>query len=137
MTSRSSLPLSFEPSTRSFRCRSKKLSMQIVPYMPVHPSQLQSVAVSSVNTSDNQMEEETKSEEKLSPVPVPRTPVHSDDHLFKRPFTPPAYTVEEPCDTPIERPQRMKRSFSTSSASIDRGDLFLGVIPNQSDRIVI
>ena len=91
---------------------SKRLSMQIVPYMPVHPGQLQSTTVNSVNQTDNQMEEEAKAEDKLSPVPVPRTSVHSDDNLFKRPFTPPAYTVEEPCDFPSQRPHRMKRSLN-------------------------
>jgi hypothetical protein len=58
--------------------------MQIVPYMPIHPSQLG----------------------KDSPVIDDKT---EDESLFKIPSIPTPYTVEEPCDSAIKRPPTMKR----------------------------
>lgn len=64
--------------------------MQIVPYMPIHPAQL---------TSKN----EEKSQEDQTKIKK------NDDHLFKKPFLPTPYTVEEPPDNTIKRTLRMKR----------------------------
>jgi hypothetical protein len=72
--------------------------MQIVPYMPIHPAQL--------NTNDK---EEDKSKIS-SPVIIKEIKKkENDDHLFKRPFVPTSYTVEEPCDNTIKPTPRMKR----------------------------
>ena len=74
--------------------------MQIVPYMPVHPAQL--------NTHDDKKEKQKKE----SPPPTPVNPPikkENDDHLFKRPFAPLPYTVEEPPENTNKRPARMKR----------------------------
>ena len=69
--------------------------MQIVPYMPIHPSQLNK----DKPTTDNK----TKAED------VDESSVTSGEHLFKIPSVPTAYTVEEPCDSTIKRPPAMKR----------------------------
>lgn len=76
----------------------RKLFMQIVPYMPVHPAQL-----------NNSNEKEKKKKKIPSPIPVNQIKKENDDYLFKRPLTPPLYTVEEPPDNTTKRPARMKR----------------------------
>jgi hypothetical protein len=73
----------------------KKLSMQIVPYMPIHPAQLNNDNTTTTD-DENQVSNDT------------------DDHLFKIPSIPTPYTVEEPCDSAIKRGSTMKRSFSQS-----------------------
>ncbi len=72
--------------------------MQIVPYMPVHPAQL--------NSHDEKNEKQKK-----IPSSTPVNPIkkENDDHLFKRPLTPTPYTVEEPPENTSKRPARMKR----------------------------
>lgn len=65
--------------------------MQLVPYMPIHPSQL-------ANESPKKNDE---CENSTSPV--------VDDHLFKRPELPTPYTVEEPCEGVAKRASTMKR----------------------------
>ena len=102
--------------------------MQIVPYMPIHPAQL-NVPPVVVPVEDNH-------ENTSSPVLRPQTESKSDDLLFKRPFLPVLYTVEEPSDASVKRPSRMKRSV----ADCDTNGLkafFSEVIPNHYDRIVI
>jgi len=68
--------------------------MQIVPYMPIHPAQL---------NSNNPIidEKEQKDQGKIKK--------ENDDYLFKKPFLPVPYTVEEPCENILKRPPRMKR----------------------------
>ncbi len=71
--------------------------MQIVPYMPIHPAQLNN----SNNNHETAEEKEQKDEKKRKK--------ESDDHLFKRPFPPTPYIVEEPCENTSKRTLRMKR----------------------------
>jgi hypothetical protein len=77
--------------------------MQIVPYMPIHPAQLN-------NNNVTVEEKEQKNENKISsPVKINERKDENDDHLFKRPFLPTPYTVEEPCENTNKRTLRMKR----------------------------
>ncbi len=72
--------------------------------MPVHPAQL--------NTHDDKKEEQKKiSPPAPTPTPTQVNPIkkENDDHLFKRPFIPLPYTVEEPPENTNKRPARMKR----------------------------
>jgi hypothetical protein len=69
--------------------------MQIVPYMPIHPSQL--------NKDKPTADDKAKDED------VDESSVTSGKDLFKIPSVPTAYTVEEPCDSTIKRPSAMKR----------------------------
>lgn len=88
---------------RLYNLERKKFSLQLVPYMPVHPAQLKS---------------NKQSDEQKSSSPIASTlPNQTDDHLFKKPFLPTPYTVEEPCDTSHKRTSRMKRSYSQSIRS--------------------
>lgn len=66
--------------------------MQIVPYMPIHPAQLKS--------TNDEKEQENHTETKKT---------HDGNHLFKKPFLPTPYTVEEPSENTIKRALRMKR----------------------------
>ncbi|UJR30886.1 hypothetical protein I4U23_018397 [Adineta vaga] len=87
----------------------RRFSMQIVPYMPIHPTQLNNTSV--VMKSEEQKDEK----ETLKPIETIEIKTKkNDDHLFKKPFLPLPYTVEEPCDTTNRRPLRMKRSYSQS-----------------------
>ena len=66
--------------------------MQIVPYIPIHPAQLNNDNPTTTNTDDeNQASND------------------GDDHQFKIPSIPTPYTVEEPCDSAIKRGSTMKR----------------------------
>ena len=73
--------------------------MQIVPYMPIHPAQLNSDNV----TGDEEVAEGA------SPILSDDITNDNDDHLFKMPSAPTPYTVEEPCDGNIKRAAPMKR----------------------------
>ena len=70
----------------------KKLSLQLVPYIPVHPAQLKS----NIKTSDEKKSLSTR-------------PNQADDHVFKKPSPPTPYIVEEPSDINHKRSLRMKR----------------------------
>ncbi len=72
-------------------CR-KKLAMQIVPYIPIHPAQLNNDNISTTTITE---EDELKND--------------NDDYIFKIPSVPTPYTVEEPCDNTIKRSSTMKR----------------------------
>ncbi len=65
--------------------------MQIVPYMPIHPAQLNNDNPTKTTDYENQASND------------------SDDYLFKIPSVPTPYTVEEPCDSAIKRGSTMKR----------------------------
>ena len=78
--------------------------MQIVPYMPVHPAQLNTDSKSTKTTTDEV--EDSKEKETIS------DDLKNDqaDHFFKIPSVPNTpYTVEEPCDSAINRGPAMKR----------------------------
>ncbi|CAF0851646.1 unnamed protein product [Adineta ricciae] len=80
----------------------KRFSMQIVPYMPIHPAQLST-------TDETVKKEEKKKEPEISKMIPPKA---SDDHVFKKPLLPLPYTVEEPFENTSKRTLRMKRSYS-------------------------
>jgi len=75
--------------------------MQIVPYMPIHPTQL--------NNNNNHSTLDEKEQENQNKIPPPIKVKENDDHLFKKPFAPTPYTVEEPCENTIKRTPTMKR----------------------------
>jgi len=80
----------------------KKVAMQIVPYMPIHPAQL--------NKDSPKKDDKKTDDEKEEDI--------KDENLFKIPSipsTPTPYTVEEPCDNVTKRPPTMKRSYSQSN----------------------
>ncbi|CAF1404047.1 unnamed protein product [Rotaria sordida] len=91
-----------------FEC--KKLSMQIVPYMPIYPVQF--------NNNNPMMDEKEQEQENQnqnsSPIIVKETKKEDDDLLFKRPFPSTPYTVEEPLENSTKRTSKMKRSYSQS-----------------------
>jgi len=95
--------------------------MQIVPYMPIHPAQL--------NSNNNNIpiidEKEQKNQGEIKK--------ENDDHLFKKPFLPVPYTVEEPSEYILKRPQRMKRFDYKNKFSYKNQSFFfiIGVIRNQ------
>jgi hypothetical protein len=95
---------------------SKKLFMQIVPYMPIHPAQLHTTPVA-VTIEDHH-------DDTASPVLCPETESNNDDHLFKRPLPPVTYTVEEPCDTSVKRTSPMKRFVDETITTGIQGLLF-------------
>jgi hypothetical protein len=102
----------------------RKLTMQIVPFMPIHPAQLTNENVTT--------EDKTKNEEEI----IENQPVVSDEfqnennkHLFKIPSVPTPYTVEEPGDSSIKRGSTMKRSYSQS----DQYNTSLSVTELKSD----
>ena len=83
----------------------KKLSMQIVPYMPIHPTQLKTN-----NTTEDEKKKELSENDKTSSVTTNRIQTKIDDHIFKVPPVPTPYTVEEPlCDSTSKRSSTMKR----------------------------
>ncbi|CAF1031485.1 unnamed protein product [Rotaria sordida] len=88
----------------------KKLSMQIVPYMPIYPVQF--------NNNNPMMDEKEQEQENQnqnsSPIIVKETKKEDDDLLFKRPFPSTPYTVEEPLENSTKRTSKMKRSYSQS-----------------------
>lgn len=73
----------------------RRLAMQIVPYIPVHPAQLTTDSISIGKSTTDEEEEKTQDT--------------NDDHLFKIPSVPTPYTVEEPSDNTIHRGSTMKR----------------------------
>lgn len=81
--------------------------MQLVPYMPIHPAQLNSENV----TSDDKSKEDEDDEliENPSLVISEEVKNDNDDYQFKIPSIPTPYTVEEPCDNTRKRPSAMKR----------------------------
>lgn len=90
----------------SFDYSSKKLAMQIVPYMPIHPAQLN---IPIEKEEDIELDEEKHLD---SPAPIlanPKPDYDDDDDLFKKPFAPTPYIVEEPPDSFVKRSTRMKR----------------------------
>ncbi|CAF3489317.1 unnamed protein product [Rotaria sp. Silwood1] len=96
----------------------KKLSMQIVPYMPIYSLQ----ANNNNNNNNPSMDEKEQEQENQNqnqnqnPSPIIVKPVkkEDDDLLFKRPFPPTPYTVEEPPENTTKRTSKMKRSYSQS-----------------------
>jgi hypothetical protein len=72
--------------------------MQIVPYMPIHPAQLNN------NNNNNNSTIDEKKQENQNKIKK-----ENDDYLFKKPFIPTPYTVEEPCENLMKRTPRMKR----------------------------
>ncbi|CAF2372205.1 unnamed protein product [Rotaria sp. Silwood2] len=90
--------------------------MQIVPYMPIHPTQL-----NNDNTTTDEKTKE-KEEDKLVDDKISFSAIsdeikyENNDHLFKIPSIPTPYTVEEPpCDNVTKRSSTMKRSYSQSN----------------------
>ena len=79
--------------------------MQLVPYMPIHPAQLNKEALVTPELRSNDEEDEliqiANSSAALSDV--------DRDHVFKTPTIPTPYTVEEPNDSPTKRCPTMKR----------------------------
>ena len=79
--------------------------MQLVPYMPIHPAQLnKDVLVTPElpsNDDDDELIEIATSSAALADV--------DREHVFKRPTIPTPYTVEEPNDSPTNRCPTMKR----------------------------
>ncbi|CAF1407645.1 unnamed protein product [Rotaria sordida] len=88
----------------------RKLTMQIVPYMPIHPAQLN-------NDKTKEQEEDKIIDNKTSsPIISDEIKYENNDHIFKIPTIPTAYTVEEPpCETTTKRSSTMKRSYSQSN----------------------
>jgi len=86
----------------------RKLTMQIVPYMPIHPVQL---------NNDKPKDEEKRIENQISSSSSSsdESKNENDDYHFKIPSIPTAYTVEEPSDSAIKRGPTMKRSYSQSN----------------------
>ncbi|CAF2120818.1 unnamed protein product [Rotaria magnacalcarata] len=86
----------------------KKMSMQIVPYMPIYSIQ----SNNNNNKSNTNMDEQEKKQENqnLSSGKVKET----EDRVFKRPLPPTSYTVEEPPENTTKRIPKMKRSYSQS-----------------------
>lgn len=78
--------------------------MQIVPYMPIFPTQL-----GNNNQNCTQMEEKEQKQEEQNPKSTPVKQKENDDHLFRRPLPPAPYTVEEPPESTSRRPPKMKR----------------------------
>lgn len=100
--------------------------MQIVPYMPIHPAQL----------SIHHEEEEEKHPDSSLPIPVDPK---SDDDLFKKPFPPTPYFVEEPPENLVKRTTRMKR-FDLSLTFRQNSEFlfdYIEVILNPFVRIII
>jgi hypothetical protein len=97
----------------------KKLAMQIVPYMPIHPAQLISSDSTTAAISETKSHDDSNDDERLDEQPSPLSIVIDDvntqnDHdLFKRPLMPTAYTVEEPNDNAVQRSSTMKRYINT------------------------
>jgi hypothetical protein len=80
--------------------------MQIVPYMPIHPAQLNG----DNPTADNRTEEDEEEEINENIISSPdELKDENDHHLFKMPLMPTPYTVEEPSDGVIKRSSNMKR----------------------------
>ena len=102
--------------------------MQIVPYMPIHPAQL--------GVHHEKEGEEEKHPDSYLPVPVnPK----SDDDLFKKPFLPTPYIVEEPPENLVKRTTRMKR-FDLSLTFLQNSEFisdYIEVILNPFVRIII
>ncbi|CAF3434918.1 unnamed protein product [Rotaria socialis] len=88
----------------------KKMSMQIVPYMPIHS--IQSNNNNNNNISNTNVDEQEKKQENqnlsFGKVKEP------EDRVFKRPLPPTSYTVEEPAENTTKRIPKMKRSYSQS-----------------------
>jgi hypothetical protein len=80
--------------------------MQIVPYMPIHPAQLNSDTLTNDEKAEDDEEEIVES---TSPIISEDVKNDNDGHLFKIPSAPTPYTVEEPCDSTIKRASAMKR----------------------------
>ncbi|CAF0849379.1 unnamed protein product [Rotaria sp. Silwood1] len=96
----------------------RKLTMQIVPYMPIHPAQLSNDNVTTDDKSKEQEEDKLVDNTILSSVVSDEIKYENDDHLFKIPLIPTPYTVEEPpCDSARKRSPTMKRSYSQSNQS--------------------
>ncbi|CAF3658603.1 unnamed protein product [Rotaria socialis] len=93
----------------------KKLTMQLVPYMPIHPAQLHNENVTTDNKT-KEPDEEKMIENQFSSSVIYDEEIKNDGHLFKIPSIPTLYTVEEPpCDGVLKRNPTMKRSYSQSN----------------------
>ncbi len=84
--------------------------MQIVPYMPIHPAQLNNDNNST--TTPTIVEKPPEKEEKSK--------TENDDHLFKKPFLPTPYIVEEPVESIARRTPRMKRFDDSETSSYNK-----------------
>jgi len=78
--------------------------MQIVPYMPIHPAQLNN---DTITTTNNKTKDEEETIENA--MSSDESTNENNDPLFKIPSIPTRYTVEEPCDSTIKRGPPMKR----------------------------
>lgn len=78
--------------------------MQIVPYMPIHPAQLNNDNVTTITDEKIKDKEETVEDSILD-----ESKNDNDDYPFKIPSIPTPYTVEEPCENTIKRTPTMKR----------------------------
>jgi hypothetical protein len=79
--------------------------------MPIHPAQL-----NNNNNNNHNDKEQEDNQKKISSVKEIKK--DNDDHLFKKPFQPTPYTVEEPCDNTTKRTPRMKRLVDSMKNSI-------------------
>lgn len=87
----------------------KKLSMQLVPYVPIHPGQLTTESPTKRNEKAQESPKKNDDTESVTSNDSEDIQIDKTEHLFKRPFLPTAYTVEEPCEGDIKRASTMKR----------------------------
>lgn len=93
--------------------------MQIVPFIPIHPAQLTSDSKTTTNDDKSTDDDEKQSLASSSSSSLSTAPTTSmidefidqtdDDQIFKRPWAPTPYTVEEPNDKINKRSPTMKR----------------------------
>ena len=84
--------------------------MQIVPYMPIHPAQLNQTSILVKDDREKPVPSSTSMDTRRNR--------DNDDSIFKRPCTPTPYTVEEPCDLTMKRAARMKRYIRDDNGSV-------------------
>lgn len=108
----------------------KKLSMQLVPYVPIHPGQLTTESPTKHNEKAQESPKKNDDTESVTSNDSEDIQIDKTEHLFKRPFLPTAYTVEEPCEGDIKRASTMKRSFSQCAQY--HGNLLVTELNNDS-----
>ena len=81
--------------------------MQLVPYMPIHPAQLNSENATCDDKSKDDDEDELIANSSV--VISEEVKNENEDYQFKIPSIPTPYTVEEPSDNARKRPSAMKR----------------------------
>ncbi|CAF1010606.1 unnamed protein product [Didymodactylos carnosus] len=111
---------------RLFEMERKKLSMQLVPYMPVIPSNVKNNNVAQSNTSVNFEKQVVDDKDNSTTIINNEHQLNNNEnidhsHLFKKPFSlnlpplPDVYTVEEPPEIDEIIQGTMKRSYSQSA----------------------